>query len=360
MSILNKKLFESNKGLSATIVGSILALVTAIGWFFDSNIRAFGGGPAPLSGVSFIDNQSRVKLVDLRGKWRFSEGDDERWSGRDFDDADWDTIKVNENASKRPLYLLLGQIDDVDEVYVNGSHIGTTGSFPPDFASAWNLDRVYLIPPGLLEADRENVIAVRVYDALLGGGIFSGTVGLYTSDLPQPLVNLGGLWKLQPGDDPSWKDEAIDEIGFRPVVVPSYWEHLGFESLDGYAWYRKSFELNKRPQNETMVLLLGKVDDVDETYLNGTKIGSTGVEDDSEPSADDAWSHRRTYTFPSSLLKKSNTLAVRVYDRRQTGGIYEGPVGIMTEADHDLYWKMVESNRKKVIKPIVDWLLGRS
>lgn len=372
----------TGKGVAAAIV----ALATGVGALFHSGIYSSQGRgePSRLAGVTFVDSRVRSKIVNLRGDWRFSLGDESQWSARDFDDSGWRLIDVpsdwesegydgyngyawyrrsfniDSTPENHPLYLMLGEIDDVDEVFVNGKRIGGTGQFPPDYVTAWNMDRVYPLPDGLLENDRENVIAIRVYDAVQAGGIKVGTIGIYTSDLPPPLVNLSGVWRLKTGDDPAWKEPDADETGFESVKVPSAWDYLGLDKYDGYAWYRKTFQLSSIPEGETMVMLLGKVDDFDETYLNGTKIGGTGMENDPENSAADAYSQRRAYEFPSSLLKANNTIAVRVFDGQGYGGIYEGPIGIMTKADYDFYWEMVENRHGEVFKPIVDWLLGRN
>ena len=380
------KCCKSNNFAGKNVAALIVAVTAGAGATikFGDNWFHHGGGSSSLAGVSFLDSRSREKLVDLRGDWRFSIGDDMRWAGREFDDRTWSEISVpsywesegyagyngyawyrrtfnfEAGGSARPLYLLLGQIDDADEVFVNGQRVGGTGQFEPEYATAHDLDRVYSLPDGLLEAGRENVVAVRVYDGVLGGGIKSGAIGIYSSDLPQPMVDLRGIWLLKRGDDPSWKDPEADETGFEVFKVPGTWDEVGLGSYDGYAWYRKSFQTASFPGNEAMVLLLGKIDDIDETFLNGTKIGKTGTDDDPNVSAANAWSQRRAYGFSSSLLKADNTLAVRVYDGQARGGIYDGPIGIMTKADHDLYWEMVESNRSRTFKTMIDWLLGRN
>ena len=33
-------------------------------------------------------------ILDLKGDWKFNIGDDERWSEYDYDDANWDEIRV--------------------------------------------------------------------------------------------------------------------------------------------------------------------------------------------------------------------------------------------------------------------------
>ena len=57
------------------------------------------------------------------------------------------------------LLLDLGVIDDADETFLNGTLIGKTGSVPG--GSAWNRDRLYRVPTGLI-AEKHNVLAAHV------------------------------------------------------------------------------------------------------------------------------------------------------------------------------------------------------
>ena len=84
------------------------------------------------------------------------------------------------------MVLVLGKIDDVDEVFVNGRLIGSTGRIT-DYGARisgheWQEFRGYYIPRGLVEADGEMTIAVRVYDGRGAGGIHEGPVGIMDSD----------------------------------------------------------------------------------------------------------------------------------------------------------------------------------
>lgn len=108
---------------------------------------------------------------------------------------------------------------------------------------------------------------------------------------------------------------------------------------------------------ETLVLFLGKIDDTDEVFLNGKRIGQTGFDN----SDDDAPYYRmnREYEFPAALLKETNTLAVHVYDGQGEGGIYSGPVGIMAKTDYLARQQQIAESRKWHLDKTIDWLLGR-
>jgi hypothetical protein len=79
------------------------------------------------------------------------------------------------------------------------------------------------------------------------------------------------------------------------------------------------------------LLQLGRVDDVDEAYLNGIRIGGMGK---FPPDPETAYSLRRAYPVPPGLLGEHNVLAVRVFDMMGPGGIVAGPVGLSTREDY--------------------------
>lgn len=102
-----------------------------------------------------------------------------------YDGYAWYRVKVVVPKSmKRSAYkynglmLKLGKIDDADVTYFNGHIIGATGAFPPDYITAWDTPRAYIIPPEMVQWDAKNTIAVRVYDAGGFGGLNGGPVEL--------------------------------------------------------------------------------------------------------------------------------------------------------------------------------------
>ena len=306
------------------------------------------------------------KIIYLSGSWKFSIGDNENWAKPDFNDSNWDAIwvpgKWEDNGysdyngfawyrkkftiqnvpENTPIYLILGRIDDVDAVFLNGKKIGGSGIFPPDYLSAYNKKRKYRIPLEYLNIGGNNTLAVRVYDSYLEGGIVSGPVGIYTDEDDNLLdLDLSGKWKFHPGDNKQWKNASYNDELWPKIDVPSEWEYEGYPDYDGYAWYRTTFILPSNLKNETVYLILGKIDDYDYVYLNGQRIGTVfELDKDGEYRRKGyEYNARRIYKIPAEVLKQNgeNTLAVRVYDDRLRGGIYEGPIGLMTEKNCHLY-----------------------
>ncbi|MEJ0034001.1 MAG: hypothetical protein WDO15_28375 [Bacteroidota bacterium] len=61
------------------------------------------------------------------------------------------------------------------------------------------------------------------------------------------------------------------------IYVPSKWEDEGFNGYNGFAWYRTSFDGQELEDKlGSYSIFLGYIDDVDEVYFNGHKIGSSG------------------------------------------------------------------------------------
>jgi sialate O-acetylesterase len=338
-----------------------ILLVSAILCFIVQNTRIYAG------------EENLVLLQNLKGNWMFSIGINEEWISPKFDDSKWESIKVpspwedegfngyngyafyrkkfnvSSNYKGRMLYLNMGYIDDVDEVYFNGNKIGSTGSFPPNYNTAYNAERVYYIPEQYINFDAPNLIAVKVYDSFQDGGIVSGDIGLYGGKTSVNLeISLQSEWKFQPGDDLRRKESDYDDSGWGEIFVPAKWEDQGYRDYDGYAWYRKSFNYQTTNNNDKMVLLMGKIDDIDQVFINGILVGSTGnfpSRSGSDVSVGQEFEAFRGYYIPEGLLKKNqkNVIAVRVLDTGGNGGIYEGPVGIISQTRYIEYWRKIKN-----------------
>jgi sialate O-acetylesterase len=133
-----------------------------------------------------------------------------------------------------------------------------------------------------------------------------------------------------------WSGKDLDDSGWDDIRVPGKWEDQGYSNYNGYAWYRKQFRINNFDQDETLYLLLGRIDDIDEVYLNGKRLAGTG--NFSPEKYATAHQVNRRYIIPPDYLNVngSNTIAIRVYDDYQDGGLLSNPVGIYIDEDHKL------------------------
>lgn len=148
---------------------------------------------------------------------RFMTGDDISYSYPATDDSKWKDIKSTivwdaqgfENYNgyawyrfhiilptdlktnslwKDSLRIFLAKVDDVCEVYLNGTKIGRSGSFPEDkegYITTWNKKQEYHVAlrNQFLNWGGENLLAVRVYDGGGAGGIFGGMPYISMLDL---------------------------------------------------------------------------------------------------------------------------------------------------------------------------------
>ena len=328
--------------------------------------------------------QDNHEIAKLKGYWKFEIGDNPKWADPDFNDADWEEIfvpstwedegfpgydgyawyrkefTIKQDVEISNCYLYVGVIDDTDETYINGHFIGYYGQFPPEFSTAAGVQRKYVVLPEYLNFGGKNVIAVRVYDEFQVGGIKRGRVRL-VENIPDLEVEVGlaGIWKFKIGDDMEWKDAAYSDKEWADIAVPSIWQTQGYKDIHGLAWYRKTFKIDKYFEDERLIMLLGKIDDLDETYLNGRLLGRTGrirkIPEESRVGGSE-YSQLRAYYIPADYLNfdGQNIVAVRVYDGPGHGGIYDGPIGIV-ERHKYLRWK---KHKKENVRSFFEFLFG--
>ena len=172
--------------------------------------------------------------------------------------------------------------------------------------------------------------AVSAAAVVLAPGLSSGAAA-ETAPAPATVnIDLAGDWKFQLGDDPSWSSPGFDDTSWSTLQVPEVDGAPQFADYDGFGWYRLTFDLPASADATNLVASLGFIDDVDEAYLNGVKIGGSGL---MPPEPKSQWFQQRLYPVPAEapLFGQSNTLAVRVYDMSGGGGWYQGPIGLFSK-----------------------------
>lgn len=131
--------------------------------------------------------------------------------------------------------------------------------------------------------------------------------------LEQPLdageaLDLNGQWSLRVGKD--GKEESVTVPGYYNFQLPHHNEFVGV------AVYRRSVRLPEHWKGHELLLDLGAVDDTDETFVNGVKVGATGEE------TPGYWSARRMYPIPAQLTRSGKLdLAVHAGNLRGNSGI---------------------------------------
>jgi alpha-galactosidase len=156
-----------------------------------------------------------AQQVSLSSGWKFKQGDSTGWSAPQLNDSQWKAIDVahswesqgypdyngfgwyrlhvvipsaikDKSYLKDSLHIDLGEIDDNDEVYLNGKLIGKYGGAASKDITEGNYGpRTYTIAtanPAILW-DKDNVIAIRIFDTGGAGGVYGDKFGISMNDI---------------------------------------------------------------------------------------------------------------------------------------------------------------------------------
>jgi putative membrane-bound dehydrogenase-like protein len=110
---------------------------------------------------------------------------------------------------------------------------------------------------------------------------------------------------------------AFDDARWESLQLPAIIEKVGL-NLDGRIWFRRSVDIPASLAGQTAVIHLGEINDKDETWVNGKKVGSINQFDSA-----------RVYPLPAGTLKAgSNTIAIMMEDFQNEGG-FRSPASAM-------------------------------
>ena len=145
------------------------------------------------------------------------------------------------------------------------------------------------------------------------------------------------------GDDPARAQPGFDDSAWKALSTLSNYEKQGFPDYDGWSWYRihvvipSSLKSTVHWQHRLRIYL-SSIDDVDETFLNGVKIGQTGRLPGDPLGYDTKWQALREYFVDLDVGNSNsngsgsgvaavhwdadNVIAIRVYDGSGGGGFY--------------------------------------
>ncbi|MCO5241102.1 MAG: sialate O-acetylesterase [Chitinophagaceae bacterium] len=141
----------------------------------------------------------------------------------------------------------------------------------------------------------------------------------------------------------SWSAASFDDSNWKTIGLPDYFDRKALGYLDGAVWFRREFILPDSLSGMSMVLSLGTIDDIDITYVNGVKVGSTPTKT----------STGRTYILdPSQLHAGKNFIAVRIEDLGDRGGFTGKPSDM--KISRDAYEQPLSGTWKFRIETSVD------
>lgn len=154
-------------------------------------------------------------------------------------------------------------------------------------------------------------------------------------------INLNQSWKFIQGDNLEYAQPGYNDSGWKNIHVDRVWEASGYAPYDGYAWYRIEVVIPSSLKNSTFLkdslrIYLGKINNFDQTFLNGSFIGNNsknvpaGTVPDTlfKNAPQSLWDVKRPYTLsvndPRIKWDQKNVIAIRVFDEGGRGGLYTG------------------------------------
>jgi sialate O-acetylesterase len=106
----------------------------------------------------------------------------------------------------------------------------------------------------------------------------------------------------------SWAD--FNDTSWQTLRLPDLFDRKAIPGFDGVVWFRREIMVPEELAGKELTLSLGPVDDTDETYVNGVKVGNTNQ-----------GALVRNYVVPAGTLKPGrNVIAIRVEDYGGGGG----------------------------------------
>ncbi len=136
------------------------------------------------------------------------------------------------------------------------------------------------------------------------------------------LVPAADGWKFARGDDMGRAARGFDDSSWKTVHLPASFGSMGYTDQRCFGWYRGRVVVPDHLRGKDFLLKIGVVDDADETYFNGEKIGGIGGMGPDFDGSNSPWTQTRSYRVPASLVREGeNVVAVRVFNNAGDGGI---------------------------------------
>lgn len=193
----------------------------------------------------------------------------------------------------------------------------------------------------------------------------------------EQLIDLMGDWYFNyvGRNDPYTAADLTEDVYSQwPVVQPCLgnWEQ-GFGNITniwyantGWGWYVRTFELPEDFAKENLILLAGYMDDRGEVYVNGQRIGGTGVNEDGSSTGETTWAVLSQFDISADVLNYggTNTIAVHCYNDPPYGGggWYSGPVGLYSQAAYNKWQGLPsdvpEESEQQAVTEAVETQLG--
>jgi len=127
------------------------------------------------------------------------------------------------------------------------------------------------------------------------------------------------------GDQPLWADLEFNDSAWKTMELPGYIESNGLQGVDGIIWFRREIEITPVEAGKEATLFLAKVNDSDNTFINGKLVGSTKLQAEKS----------RIYPIAAGILKPGkNVLTVQMEDVGGMGGVYGDPATLKLQCEN--------------------------
>ena len=172
---------------------------------------------------------------------------------------------------------------------------------------------------------------------LVGDWYFNYVGAAASIDVPTLTAEEYETWSVvQPGL--AWWAKGFGNINDETVASPYGPDYFNYFVV-GNAYYAKTFTVPEAFTAKDLTLAVGYVDDRCEVFLNGVRVGATGMDENGQPTGDTTWAVFSAFDLDPALLNigGENVIVVRAYNDLPFGGggWYSGPIGIYSKTAFD-------------------------
>ena len=319
-------------------IGLVIAAVggtPAESWTSAAALRKLKDFDVPLAELQRVTDTGGPEYGNYVMHWydTYDTGTKEKWFAPDFDSSGWKAVDVpggfadlgvpdtptvvwfrKEIELPDPMptgrnMVLLGIIEKMDTVYINGREVG---------GSAWvENPRAYFVPPGVLKSGK-NTIVIRVFKTQPNGGFMSKAEGLHLVLADKTDVSLAGKWQAKVAVDA--RPPHPLPIGYQnwPVMPSVLYEGMVAPlvplSITGTIWYQG--EENSERGYEYRKVLPAMIADWRSAFGQGNfpfyLVSLPAYKQRSATPTDDSWAETRESQAITAATVPNTCLAVTI------------------------------------------------
>lgn len=284
------------------------------------------GGPYQLL-VKGRKNTVTVSDILIGEVWICSGQSNMAWAVGNSNNAEYEKENANYPSIRHitiPRVISLKEEEDISETPWVVTSPETVGAFSAvAYFFARELYKDLNVPIGLINTSWGGT-QVESWISREGVDSFDEFAGI-TSNLPASIEELNERRKKilldkimeaqgnlpAPQQAALFSGESFDDAGWKTIKLPVLFDLIELPGFDGTIWFRKTVEEASFSSGEPAFIGLGVLDDIEEVYVNGVRVGET-KEKSPKP---------RYYTIPAGVLKPGkNSVAIRIRDKEGRGG----------------------------------------